>query len=1147
MSGSAVASARLPDDIKPPDGLGNDDQVSPESSVDPSTSNGFNMSSLNGDNPAPSTFNDRNECSTITNDQTQLNPLYDLSQQIESGQLEPVHVVKVAKDGTKVDWIQGSPPTVGGTIGTRIGGLIRKSSPTTTTTTTKQHHLTSSSDGMTTGEQSSQTHRARNQNVQHDTVDNSQSQTDATGRQRRKLQRRMRPRNGNEQDNADAGLTSSSTSSSDDESSCDEKDGNSNRLVLVGSGTDNYRPEEDQVNGLDDFRDHEFESSTRDELRMKAVGWRQKLKGKARDMSDSINHGHQHTERESLGSQVTTDPNVTAALARQPSTTSQSLTSDTASTSADARRRDSLVRNDSATAGTDGTSLATPTTLDTNGSFTSAATAPSIRFNSSSNHDTTTSVLSSSPQSSAYMSLTDRPFRSESPESFRYLARTSTPPPAGVIIDSDSASTTTMSVDTGRDRTPVLNAPGQYVTNSRAPPPSVPGSPPRLVPVTSLNKPLHPHASNSSLRPPSSSTQSRIGGTSPRRSVTALGPTTSRSSVSSGSRLGPPVTTPHQQPQRSLSFQYTTPNSPGGTTSNSFFSTNETSYFSNQHHSSNHLYQNQQQQQQHSNFVPPNQSIQQHNFNDVESSIAAQAEMIRKQRQEKRLEKEKEQAGVVHNTMSGSSGLVGQSTLTTTGGSAVAASSGGGAPMMRRRTTRAGSGDMREPGAGVLVGNLIGQDHANYVLMYNMLTGIRIGVSRCEAKPKREITDADYTARHKFSFDIVGNELTPSVKYDFKFKDYAPWVFRELREYFYLDPSDYLVSLTAKYILSELGSPGKSGSFFYFSRDYRFIIKTIRHSEHKFLRSILKQYHQHVKNNPHTLLSRFYGLHRVKLPRGRKIHFVIMNNLFPPHRDIHETYDLKGSAIGRMYPEDKAKDNPRAILKDLNFIERDRFFKLGPTKKALFEEQLRRDVELMQKLGIMDYSLLTGIHNVSRGNVDKLRDNMLTVFQPETVKIRRRGTLLQTDADKLALRKAVERSDPKALGDSNQLPDRDLSERRLFLFYQDEGGMKATGQDNVELDMIYYLGIIDILTPYTLVKKLEHFFKGFKHDKHMISAVAPKEYGERFLSFIYSRISGNDPTKGPKMYEHDHHHQGGRGPKSTPAEEVMNGHKTKQD
>jgi 1-phosphatidylinositol-4-phosphate 5-kinase len=54
----------------------------------------------------------------------------------------------------------------------------------------------------------------------------------------------------------------------------------------------------------------------------------------------------------------------------------------------------------------------------------------------------------------------------------------------------------------------------------------------------------------------------------------------------------------------------------------------------------------------------------------------------------------------------------------------------------------------------VLVGNLIGEDHVNYVLMYNMLTGIRIGVSRCQAKIKRPLTDEDYTARHKFSFDM---------------------------------------------------------------------------------------------------------------------------------------------------------------------------------------------------------------------------------------------------------------------------------------------------------------------------------------------------------------------------------------------------------
>ncbi|KAK4687822.1 1-phosphatidylinositol-4-phosphate 5-kinase, partial [Tremellales sp. Uapishka_1] len=417
--------------------------------------------------------------------------------------------------------------------------------------------------------------------------------------------------------------------------------------------------------------------------------------------------------------------------------------------------------------------------------------------------------------------------------------------------------------------------------------------------------------------------------------------------------------------------------------------------------------------------------------------------------------------------------------------------------------------------AKVLVGNLIGEDHVNYVLMYNMLTGIRIGVSRCQAKIKRPLTDEDYLARHKFSFDIVGNELTPSAKYDFKFKDYAPWVFRDLRdEHFHLDPADYLLSLTAKYILSELGSPGKSGSFFYFSRDYRFIIKTISHSEHKFLRSILKDYHLHVKANPHTLLSRFYGLHRVKLPRGRKIHFVIMNNLFPPHRDIHETYDLKGSAWGREYPEEKALLNPRAVLKDKNWVGRKRTLELGPEKRALFTEQLRRDMEFLKKMRVMDYSLLVGIHNMERGNRDNLRENSLTVFHPE-MPVRRKPSAVKPSSDASNVRKAIRRSDPKSLDVASQLPHADSADRRHFLFYQDEGGLRATDEANQNLDQIYYLGVIDICTPYNTAKKIEHFWKSLTEDRHMISCVDPVAYGQRFLNFMMSVMRGGDITLRP--------------------------------
>lgn len=106
-----------------------------------------------------------------------------------------------------------------------------------------------------------------------------------------------------------------------------------------------------------------------------------------------------------------------------------------------------------------------------------------------------------------------------------------------------------------------------------------------------------------------------------------------------------------------------------------------------------------------------------------------------------------------------------------------------------------------------------------------------------------------------------------------------------------------------------------------------------------------------------------------------------MNNLFPPHRDIHETYDLKGSTVGREYPEEKAKKNPRAVLKDLNWINRGKELEVGPEKRALLTEQLRRDVEYLESVDVMDYSLLVGIHNMKRGNRDNVRKNTLRVFE----------------------------------------------------------------------------------------------------------------------------------------------------------------------
>lgn len=62
-------------------------------------------------------------------------------------------------------------------------------------------------------------------------------------------------------------------------------------------------------------------------------------------------------------------------------------------------------------------------------------------------------------------------------------------------------------------------------------------------------------------------------------------------------------------------------------------------------------------------------------------------------------------------------------------------------------------------------------------------------------------------------------------------------------------------------------------------------------------------------------------------------------------------------------------------------------------------------------------------------------------------------------------------------------------DRQHFVFYQDEGGLRATDESNHDMDVIYYVGVIDILTPYGGKKKLEHFWKGLRADR--VSRLCP--------------------------------------------------------
>ena len=134
----------------------------------------------------------------------------------------------------------------------------------------------------------------------------------------------------------------------------------------------------------------------------------------------------------------------------------------------------------------------------------------------------------------------------------------------------------------------------------------------------------------------------------------------------------------------------------------------------------------------------------------------------------------------------------------------------------------------------------------------------------------------------------------------------------------------------------------------------------------------------------------------------------------------------------------------------------------------------------------------------------------------------------------IAMRRIMREADPQSLEAATlSLPEEDTGERQHFLFYQDDGGIRATDEANEGMDTIYYLGVIDILTPYSFFKKIEHCWKGLSADRvccrlafilvmkvvlirtgscvqHKISPVPPPEYAGRFFSFMRAVMRGGE-------------------------------------
>ncbi|MFH4975435.1 hypothetical protein AB6A40_002144 [Gnathostoma spinigerum] len=343
----------------------------------------------------------------------------------------------------------------------------------------------------------------------------------------------------------------------------------------------------------------------------------------------------------------------------------------------------------------------------------------------------------------------------------------------------------------------------------------------------------------------------------------------------------------------------------------------------------------------------------------------------------------------------------------------------------------------------------------------------------------------DFKASTKIKVDnhAFNKENMPS---HFKFKDYCPNVFRNIREKFGIDSSEYLRSLTHYEPEPECDSSDKSGPRLFVSYDKKFIIKTIDSEAVAEIHSNLKDYHEYiVEKHGKTLLPQYLGLYRITVD-GSETYLIVMRNIFGRKYKIHRKYDLKGSTVQRQ-ASDKEKTKELPTLKDNDFLEDNYKLLLPADARTKLIDMLTADTAFLARLRLMDYSLLVGIHDCERAEAEAAN-------QPgEPSEGELSDELVPTPPDSpLPSTGAFAPIAPGGLDLDDEffaIPSNPSSSKRL----------------------IYFIGLVDILTYYGVKKRTASAAKAVKYgsEAENISTVKPEQYARRLLDFVTKAVSDN--------------------------------------
>eukprot|EP00906_Rhabdomonas_costata_P018304 RCo026723 len=290
---------------------------------------------------------------------------------------------------------------------------------------------------------------------------------------------------------------------------------------------------------------------------------------------------------------------------------------------------------------------------------------------------------------------------------------------------------------------------------------------------------------------------------------------------------------------------------------------------------------------------------------------------------------------------------------------------------------------------------------------------------------------------------------------DWEVWDYFPSMCRHLRQLHGIEDAEYIDSWTLPWeMIQPTTGAGRSGSLFLKSRDGRFLLKSVPENEFSTLQEIFPGYYNHLVQYENSLLTPIFGALVLNSLEGFDSYYVICSlNVvdFGPLSTLQSfsnisVYDLKGREPKPGHFMQVSDHEQHGVLKDKNL---DRSFYLPADISPIFHQQLELDVQLLNSLNLMDYSLLVGVATRLPGTPNPLH---------------------ATEAWK--------------------------SSRSVFRCFC--GGLPVDS----EATEVYFLGIIDFLTVYDRRKMLANMLKSIRWESSQLSTIPSEDYAARFLAYF---------------------------------------------